>query len=235
MKIAGLQKTTLLDYPGRVACTIFLGGCNFRCPFCQNAEILDGSGGEDIPEAELYAFLEKRRGILDGACISGGEPLLSDVAPLLRRLKELGYAVKIDTNGCFPEKLKALYAEGLIDFAAMDIKNSPQKYAKTAGAAVDMKKIEESAAFLSALASEVVFPGGVMASMMNRKIDTIPDLLLYAISTEKDSILFYMELVQNTKVPENIPVFQQIIQEEKRHLFDLQRMLEETKGEENRL
>ncbi len=94
---------------------------------------------------------------------------------------------------------------------------------------------EESAAFLSALASEVVFPGGVMASMMNRKIDTIPDLLLYAISTEKDSILFYMELVQNTKVPENIPVFQQIIQEEKRHLFDLQRMLEETKGEENRL
>ena len=148
MKIAGLQKTTLLDYPGRVACTIFLGGCNFRCPFCQNAEILDGSGGEDIPEAELYAFLEKRRGILDGACISGGEPLLSDVAPLLRRLKELGYAVKIDTNGCFPEKLKALYAEGLIDFAAMDIKNSPQKYAKTAGAAVDMKKIEESAAFL---------------------------------------------------------------------------------------
>lgn len=148
MKIAGLQKTTLLDYPGRVACTIFLSGCNFRCPFCQNAEILDGQGGEDISEGELYAFLEKRRGILDGACVSGGEPLLGDVAPLLRKLKELGYAVKIDTNGSFPEKLKALYAEGLVDYVAMDIKNSPQKYAKTAGAAVDMKKIEESAAFL---------------------------------------------------------------------------------------
>lgn len=148
MNIAGLQKTTLLDYPGRVACTIFLNGCNFRCPFCQNAEILDGRGGEHIPEEELYAFLEKRRGILDGACVSGGEPLLGDIAPLLCRLKELEYAVKIDTNGSFPEKLKALYAEGLIDFVAMDIKNSPQKYAKTAGAAVDMKKIEESAAFL---------------------------------------------------------------------------------------
>lgn len=148
MTIAGLQKTTLLDYPGKVACTVFLSGCNFRCPFCQNSEILTGSGGEQIPEEELFAFLERRRGILDGVCVSGGEPLLGDVAPLLERIKGLGYSVKIDTNGAFPEKLKELYGRGLIDFVAMDIKNSPQKYEKTAGARVDIGKIKESAAFL---------------------------------------------------------------------------------------
>ena len=148
MTIAGLQKTTLLDYPGKVACTVFLSGCNFRCPFCQNSEILTGSGGEQIPEEELFAFLERRRGILDGVCVSGGEPLLGDVAPLLERIKGLGYSVKIDTNGAFPEKLKELYGRGLIDFVAMDIKNSPQKYEKTAGVRVDTGKIKESAAFL---------------------------------------------------------------------------------------
>ena len=148
MEIAGLQKTTLLDYPGKVACTVFLSGCNFRCPFCQNSEILAGSGGEQIPEEELFAFLERRRGILDGVCVSGGEPLLGDVAPLLERIKGLGYSVKIDTNGAFPEKLKELYGRGLVDFVAMDIKNSPQKYEKTAGARVDTGKIKESAAFL---------------------------------------------------------------------------------------
>lgn len=148
MEIAGLQKTTLLDYPGKVACTVFLSGCNFRCPFCQNSEILTGSGGEQIPEEELFAFLERRRGILDGVCVSGGEPLLGDVAPLLERIKGLGYSVKIDTNGAFPEKLKELYGRGLIDFVAMDIKNSPQKYEKTAGVRVDTGKIKESAAFL---------------------------------------------------------------------------------------
>lgn len=148
MTIAGLQKTTLLDYPGKVACTVFLSRCNFRCPFCQNSEILTGSGGEQIPEEELFAFLERRRGILDGVCVSGGEPLLGDVAPLLERIKGLGYSVKIDTNGAFPEKLKELYGRGLVDFVAMDIKNSPQKYEKTAGARVDTGKIKESAAFL---------------------------------------------------------------------------------------
>lgn len=148
MTIAGLQKTTLLDYPGKVACTVFLSGCNFRCPFCQNSEILTGSGGEQIPEEELFAFLERRRGILDGVCVSGGEPLLGDVAPLLERIKGLGYSVKIDTNGAFPEKLKELYGRGLVDFVAMDIKNSPQKYEKTAAARVDTGKIKESAAFL---------------------------------------------------------------------------------------
>lgn len=149
MRISGLQKTTLLDFPGRVACTIFLNGCNFRCPFCQNSEILDGRGGEDIPEEELFAFLRKRKGILDGVCVSGGEPLVhAETLELLGKIKALGYGVKLDTNGAFPERLKEAARAELVDFVAMDIKNSPKNYAKTAGVAVDMAKIEESAKFL---------------------------------------------------------------------------------------
>ena len=149
MRISGLQKTTLLDFPGRVACTIFLNGCNFRCPFCQNSEILDGRGGEDIAEEELFAFLRKRKGILDGVCVSGGEPLVhAETLELLGKIKALGYGVKLDTNGAFPERLKEAARAGLVDFVAMDIKNSPKNYAKTAGVAVDMAKIEESAKFL---------------------------------------------------------------------------------------
>ena len=108
MKIAGLQKTTLLDYPGKVACTVFLSGCNFRCPFCQNAEILDGSVS-DLSEEEFFAFLQKRRGLLDGVCVSGGEPLVhADIGTFLGKIKALGYAVKADTNGAFPDRLQTL-------------------------------------------------------------------------------------------------------------------------------
>lgn len=149
MRISGLQKTTLLDFPGRVACTVFLNGCNFRCPFCQNAEILDGRGGENIPPEEFFAFLEKRKNILDGVCVSGGEPLLhAEAVGFLRKIKDRGYAVKLDTNGAFPARLERIVKEGLADFVAMDIKNSPQKYARTAGVAVDIAAIRESAAFL---------------------------------------------------------------------------------------
>ena len=148
MTIAGLQKTTLLDYPGKVACTVFLRGCNFRCPFCQNGEILEGGEG-DVTQEELLSFLQKRKGILDGVCVSGGEPLLqTDTPALLRAIKSLGYSVKLDTNGAFPDRLKALCAEKLVDFVAMDIKNSPQNYEKTAGVKVNMDAIAESAAFL---------------------------------------------------------------------------------------
>lgn len=148
MTIAGLQKTTLLDFPGKVACTVFLRGCNFRCPFCQNGEILEGGEG-DISREELLAFLKKRKGILDGVCVSGGEPLLqADTPALIAEIKALGYAVKLDTNGAFPAKLKELCKDNLIDFVAMDIKNSPQNYDKTAGVKVNMDAILESADFL---------------------------------------------------------------------------------------
>lgn len=151
MKIMGLQKSTLLDYPGKVACTVFTGGCNFFCPFCHNGELISLAGDEPgISRRELTAFLKKRRGILDGVCITGGEPLIhSELKELIREIKDMGYLVKLDTNGSFPEKLKELVREGLLDYAAMDIKNSKRKYAKTAGVeSLDIKPVEESVRFL---------------------------------------------------------------------------------------
>lgn len=149
MKIAGLQKLTLLDYPQKPACTVFLGGCNFRCPFCHNWELLDGAFPAAMDEAELMRFLQARRGMLDGVCVTGGEPLMSDdVLPLLEKLREMGYAVKIDTNGSYPARLERILSAGLVDYVAMDIKNSPEKYALTAGGFSDMEKIRESVSLL---------------------------------------------------------------------------------------
>ncbi len=133
MQIGGLLKTTLLDYPGHVAATVFTRGCNFRCPFCQNGELL-GCGEEDYSEDEIMAFLKKRSNVLSGVCISGGEPTLQpDLPEFIKKVRAMGYLVKIDTNGTNPSMLKSLIDEGLIDFVAMDIKNSPEKYAETAG------------------------------------------------------------------------------------------------------
>ena len=145
MKIVGIQKLTLLDYPGRVACTVFLNGCNFRCPYCHNAELLGDA--EPVMSVEgLLAFLQKRRGILDGVCITGGEPTLHPELPeLLRSIRALGFAVKLDTNGYRPEVLGALLGEGLLDYVAMDLKNGPQAYAQTVGLpAVDLERVGES-------------------------------------------------------------------------------------------
>ena len=150
MTISGLQKMTLLDFPGKVACTVFLHGCNYRCPFCHNAELLEGKAEPLMTVEELLTFLKKRVGLLDGVCVSGGEPTLSSgLRDLLAAIKELGYAVKLDTNGSRPGVLKALVAEGLVDYVAMDIKNAPSRYAETVGLPkVDLAAIEESAAFL---------------------------------------------------------------------------------------
>lgn len=136
MIIKGFAKLTLLDYPGRVACTIFTGGCNFRCPFCHNASLATRAGEmASIPEEEIFDLLRKRKGVLDGVCITGGEPLLfgDDLKDFIIKIKELGYAVKLDTNGSFPGRLASLIESGLIDKVAMDIKNSPEKYGLTAG------------------------------------------------------------------------------------------------------
>lgn len=150
MRIVGLQKMTLLDYPGRVACTVFLGGCNFRCPFCHNGGLLDGAAPECMTERELLKFLEGRVGLLDGVCITGGEPTLStELARLLRQIKTLGFAVKLDTNGSRPAMLKQLVNEGLVDYVAMDVKNCPERYAATVGLpAVPLAALEESLRFL---------------------------------------------------------------------------------------
>ena len=151
MRIAGLQKTTLLDYPGKIAATVFLGGCNFRCPYCHNASLLDVAGRmPEIPEEEFFAFLSKRKGQLDGVCVSGGEPLVhADLEAFLARIKSLGFLIKLDTNGSFPAKLKALVGGGLADAVAMDVKNAPDKYAVTAGAARDiLPGVRESVDYL---------------------------------------------------------------------------------------
>lgn len=150
MIISGLQKMTLLDYPGRVACTVFLQGCNFRCPFCHNSGLLGAAQDDTIEAAELLDFLRKRIGILDGVCITGGEPTLqSDLPQLLQQIKELGYAIKLDTNGSRPAMLKALASDGLIDYVAMDIKNCPDRYAETVGTSqFPQSEIEESIRFL---------------------------------------------------------------------------------------
>ena len=135
MKIYGLQKLTLLDYPGKTACTVFTGGCNFRCPFCHNALLVtDIDNSDTYTEDEILSFLSTRQGLLDGVCITGGEPLInSDIVEFIKKIKELGYKVKLDTNGTFPEKLLELLENSLIDYVAMDIKNSKEKYAQTAG------------------------------------------------------------------------------------------------------
>lgn len=134
VKIAGLQKLTLLDYPGKTACTVFTWGCNLRCPFCHNAGLVTEPLTEAITADELYAFLKKRTGLLDGVCVTGGEPLLQpDLFEFLKPIRDMGFAVKLDTNGTNPDRLREITESGLIDTVAMDIKNSPEKYAVTAG------------------------------------------------------------------------------------------------------
>lgn len=156
MNIQGLQKLTLLDYPDHMACTIFTGGCNFRCPFCHNGDlVLHSSVSQGIAPAishdELFSFLKKRQGILDGVCITGGEPLLQpDLEEMIRQIRDLGFLVKLDTNGSFPQKLSHLLEQGLIDYVAMDIKNCKERYRDTAGLpdSYDLTPIEDSVKLL---------------------------------------------------------------------------------------
>ena len=146
MKISGLQKLTLLDFPGRVACTVFLGGCNLRCPFCHSSQLLGGDAEELMDSGALLDFLRKRQGVLDGVCITGGEPTLhADLPELLRSIRALGYAIKLDTNGTNPQLLRRLIDEGLVDYVAMDVKNGPDRYAETVGIeGFSLAAIEES-------------------------------------------------------------------------------------------
>ena len=170
MRIAGLQKLTLLDFPGKLACTVFLEGCNLRCPFCHNASlVLPERAGEDpeVSEEELFAFLAKRRGVLQGVCITGGEPLLwPGTEQLIGRIREMGYAVKLDTNGCFPDRLAALLEAGAVDYVAMDIKNALSRYPETVGIpGFDTAPVERSAALLLEGKVEYEFRTTVVAQL----------------------------------------------------------------------
>ncbi len=151
MLFGGIQKLTLLDFPGKVACTVFTYGCNFRCPFCHNAPlVIGGKEYADLSESDILDFLKKRQNTLDGICITGGEPTLQpDLLDFIQKVKGLGYSVKLDTNGYRPDILKTAVVSGLVDYVAMDIKNCREKYSKTIGIDdFDIDKICESTEFL---------------------------------------------------------------------------------------
>lgn len=150
MKICGLQKTTLLDFPGHMATTIFTGGCNFRCPFCHNRNLLGSDAPAAFTEEEIFRFLKKRKGILEGVVITGGEPTLQpDLKDFILRIRELGYRIKLDTNGSRPDVLKSLCEGGLIDYVAMDIKTCKERYPEVSGIpSINIGAIIENVEFL---------------------------------------------------------------------------------------
>ena len=202
MRIAGLQKCTLLDYPGKVACTVFLPGCNFRCPFCHNYELL--SQPEELMEEEaFFSFLEKRRGLLQGVCVTGGEPTLQpELSGFLQKIRDLGYAVKLDTNGYRPDVLRAVLEQGLVDYVAMDLKNGPQSYAATCGLeSLDTAKIEESVRLLQNSGIAYELRTTLCRPLHNEK--TIQDMAqwLQNISKTKVEQLFLQPFVDRDTVP----------------------------------
>ena len=145
LNIYGIQKLTLLDFPSKVACTLFTYGCNFRCPFCHNKSLVTDKCDEPIAYQEIIDFLNSRKKMLDGICLTGGEPLINnEVAEFFKDVRKLGLLIKLDTNGSFPEKLNELINEGLVDYVAMDIKNCKDKYNETCGVKVNIENIEKS-------------------------------------------------------------------------------------------
>ena len=167
MRVAGLQKLTLLDYPGKLACTVFLSGCNMRCPFCHNPDLVLGSPFE-LSMDSLLDFLAARKGKLEGVCITGGEPTIHPELPaLLHEIKRAGFCVKLDTNGTNPKMLRELLEQGLLDYAAMDIKNAPEHYADSCGGMDFVKEVQESAEILMKGKTEYEFRTTVCAPMHN--------------------------------------------------------------------
>ena len=204
MKIVGIQKLTLLDYPGKVACTVFLDGCNFRCPFCHNAELLRPDIEPVMTAEALLAFLRKRRGVLDGVCITGGEPTIHPELPqLLRDVKSLGYPVKLDTNGYRPQSLSALLEEGLVDYVAMDLKNSPGGYGAAVGlTSPDMSRVGESIRLL--LDSGIDFELRTTVVKPIHSVETIQDMgkwLLSVTNGKPVPRLFVQPFVDRDTVP----------------------------------
>jgi len=169
MKIGGLQKTSLLDYPDTLSAIIWTAGCNFRCPFCYNKKLVLGKT-EIISEETILSFLEKRRDVLEGLSISGGEPLLQeDIVDFTEKVKKLNYLIKIDTNGAFPEKLKELIDKKLVDYVSMDVKAPKKKYAQLAGVKIDISKIEQSIDLIKNEAPDYEFKTTIVPGMLDKK------------------------------------------------------------------
>lgn len=197
MLIAGLNKTTLLDYPGCVAATIFVGGCNFRCPFCHNGGlVLEPLSQQLYSEEEILSFLQKRKNVLKGVCITGGEPTLqADLPEFLLKVKEMGYRVKLDTNGFKPDVLEELLGKKLLDYVAMDIKNCPEKYAVTAGLSTGegWKQIHNSIKILKAASIPYEFRTTVV-----KELHTKEDLIKIG-EWIKGCSLYYLQQYQDNE------------------------------------
>ena len=170
MRIDGLQTLTLLDYPGKVACTVFTSGCNMRCPFCHNASLVCGEVPPFMEKEEFFAFLKKRTGVLDGVCVTGGEPLLQEgLIPFLLEVKEKGFTTKLDTNGLLHDRLRAVVEAGAVDYVAMDIKNCKARYVETAGVpGLDLAPIEKSVQFLMEGSVDYEFRTTVVKELHNK-------------------------------------------------------------------
>ena len=199
MDIHGLMKMTLLDYPGHVACTVFLAGCNLRCPYCHNSELIDKKTKPLMDDKELLAFLKKRKGLLDGVAFTGGEPLMSEgLEDLIVTIRNMSYSIKLDTNGCFPDRLKKLIDRGLIDYIAMDIKNSPERYYETAGTKhLDFDKIRESISVIMNSSADYEFRTTVVKELFDEKsFEGIGDLIRGAKNyflqafTDRDTVIY---------------------------------------------
>lgn len=199
MTIEGLQKLTLLDFPGKTACTVFLGGCNFRCPFCHNFDLAARPSAPLMGEEEFFAFLEQRKGLIDGVAITGGEPLMRRELPdFIRKIKALGYPVKLDTNGSFPDRLRALVEEGLIDYVAMDVKNAPARYGETVGfQKLGLGPIEKSVEFLKSGAVDYEFRTTVV-----KELHRSEDMVAIAEWLQGAKRYFLQQFKQSEQVPD---------------------------------
>lgn len=178
MRIAGFQKLTLLDFPGKVSCILFTQGCNFKCPYCQNSGLIGHENDELIDEEEIFSYLNKRKGVIDGVVISGGEPTVqADLVRFIRRVKDLGFLVKLDTNGSNPDILEELLKDNLLDYVAMDIKNPLALYKEVAGISPKVDKLKRSIELLKSCSIDHEFRTTIIKNIHD--IDKIFEICSY--------------------------------------------------------
>jgi len=213
MKIGGIQKTSLLDYPNSISAIIWTVGCNFRCPFCYNRDIVLGNVTL-VPEEEVLAFLQKRKGLLEGLVISGGEPLMyEDITAFIKKVKNLGYLVKIDTNGMHPEKLKELIDQKLVDYVAMDIKAPKNKYDKLTGVKTDIEKVEKSIEIIKNSAPDYEFKTTFAPGLLTK--EDIVEIAKWLEGSKR----FYLQQFKND-VPLISPKLQNVVPYPKEKLIE---------------
>jgi len=213
MKIGGFQKTSLLDYPDEISAIIWTVGCDFRCPFCYNKDIVLGKAGI-VTEEEVLTFLQKREGLLDALVISGGEPLMhEDIAAFIKKVKDFGYLVKVDTNGMHPDELKGLIDQKLVDYVSMDIKAPKNKYDKLTGVKTDIDKIEKSIEIIKNSAPDYEFRTTFAPELLTKE-----DILEIAKWLE-GSKRFYLQQFKND-VPLILPKLQNVAPYPKEKLIE---------------